>query len=311
MDNILASQAHQATKSGKRNSLFEFYRFLFAVWVVWYHGYFAFENEYFASGYLAVEFFFLLSGFYLLKTLDKYKNLSFFRGITQMIFDKIKPLGLAFAVGVIFVFWQRLIEGKPVLFGYLWYVPIMLLAFVLIYVLRKLIKSNLAFILSLALVSAICFAVLYVPIVAKLGVARGIGAVSLGVLLSYIPKISLKIKALNINAIITASLFFCVLFLAYLPKNNLICEYLLVFIFIPLLIYFTSTTNVKCKLFDFLGSLSFAIYAYQCVLRIIRMTSSIPRAWYLVILIVLVTADKLIAHLHSKHIQKSKTKSII
>lgn len=300
MNNVLENQARQVPKSSNRNSLFELYRFLFAVWVVWYHGYFAFENQYFESGYLAVEFFFLLSGFHFMKTLKKYNSLSFLRGIAQMIIDKIKPLGIAFVVGVIFVIWQRLLEGKPVLFGYLWYVPIMLLAFILVYILRKLIKIEWAFILSLALVSAACFAVLYIPVAEKLGVARGIGAVSFGVLLSYIPKIDIKIKAINFNTLITILMFLSVLFLAYLPKDNLICEYLLIFIFMPLLIYFTSTLNVNCKFLNFLGSLSFAIYAYQCVLRVIRMTTALPRALFLVILIVLVAADKLVNHLQSK-----------
>ena len=308
MDNILNTQASQIHKKSKRNSLLEIYRFLFALWVVWYHGFFPLKNEYFASGYLAVEFFFFLSGFYFLKSLDKYSSQPFFVGLLKMIWDKTKPLGMAFIIGLVFVLWQRILEGQPVLLGYLWYIPIMLLAFVIIYTLRRLISNNVAFTCALAGIAVVCFLILYIPIVEKLGVARGIGSVSVGVLLSFIPKVDWKIKRINVNAIIVAILFAAVVYLAYLPKDNLVCEYLLVFLFMPMLIYFTSTVNVSIKLFDFLGSLSFALYAYQCILRVIRMYVDIPQ-YYLLILIALVTTDKLIGVLYENYKRSKMAKN--
>ena len=301
MDNILNTQDSQILKKSKRNSMLELYRFLFALWVVWYHGFFIFKNEYFASGYLAVEFFFFLSGFYFLKSLDKYKGQSFLGGLLRMLWDKIKPLGIAFIVGLVFVLWQRILEGQPVLLGYLWYIPIMLLAFIIIYTLRRLISNNVAFACILVGISVVCFLILYIPISEKLGVARGIGSVSLGVLLSFIPKVNWKINRININAIIVGILFAAVAYLAYLPKDNLTCEYLLVFLLMPMLIYFTSTVSVSCKLFDFLGSLSFALYAYQCILRVVRMCVELPQYYLFLMLIVLVAADRIIAALYSSY----------
>lgn len=281
--------------TGKRNSFLELYRFLFAMWVVWYHGFFLFKNEYFDDGYLAVEFFFLLSGFYYLKTLDKHKQSPFFVGLNKMVWSKIKPLGIAFAVGIVFVVWQRILEGKPVLMGYLWYVPIMLLSFVLIYILHRLMKSKTSFIIVLAAIALGCYLILYIPISEKLGVARGIGAVSLGVLLSYIPKVNLNINKINLNWIIISLVFAVVIFLAYIPKDGWMFEHLLIFIFMPALIYFTSTVHLNCKVLNYLGSLSFPIYAFQCVLRVIRMTCSIPQFWYFIILAGLVTVNQLIS----------------
>lgn len=308
MYNLFNPLFSRLPKPPKRNSILELYRFLFAMWVVWYHGFFIFKNEYFASGYLAVEFFFFLSGFYFLKSLDKYNEHSFLYGLLRMVGDKIKPLGLAFVIGLVFVLWQRILEGRPVLLGYLWYIPIMLLAFIIIYTLRRLISNNVAFACVLAGIVVVCFLILYTPIVAKLGVARGMSAVSLGVLLSFIPKVELKIKQVNVNGVIVAILFAIVAYLAYLPKSDMTCEYLLVFLLMPMLVYFTSTLNINCKLFDFLGSLSFALYAYQCVLRVIRMCVELPQHYLFLMLIAFVAADRFISALYQSYKRSKQTK---
>ena len=116
-----------------RNSLIELYRFLFAMWVVWYHGFFVFKNQFFNHGYIAVEFFFILSGFYILQTIDKYKDKSFFTGLWKMLWSRVKSLSLPFIVGLVFVFWFMFLEGQISLLGYLWYIPFMLLSFGIIY----------------------------------------------------------------------------------------------------------------------------------------------------------------------------------
>ncbi|MBR3864453.1 MAG: hypothetical protein IKJ19_05020 [Clostridia bacterium] len=290
----------------KRNSFFELYRFLFAMWVVWYHGFFTFKSQYFDDGYLAVEFFFLLSGFFFLKSIEKYKDSSYMRGLFKMVWSKIKPLGLAFLVGVVFVIWQRVLEGQSVLFGYLWYIPIMLLAFVVIYTLHRVLKSKLSFIISLIAIVIISYLILYLPIVEKLGVARGFGAVSMGVLLSYIPKIELKIGKLNFNWIITALVFVAVVYLAYIPKADLTYEYILIFALMPTLIYFTSTLKVQSKFLNFLGSLSFGLYAYQCILRVIRMLYSLPQFGLFLILICLILADKCLKLMRKQYLKNFK-----
>ena len=304
MDTTLRNGQNQKSHPGRRNSLIELYRFLFVLWVVWYHGYFVFKNQYFDDGYLAVEFFFLLSGFYFSKTLDKYNGDRFFVGLVRMIWSKLKPLGAAFIIGVIFVLIQYILEGRPVLFGYLWYIPIMLLAFVMIYTLRYLIKNDAVYIALLIAIVAANFLILYIPISEKLGVARGLGTVSLGVLLRFIPTVEFKVGKIGLNGIITALIFAAVVYLAYLPKEGLACEHLLIFAFMPMLIYFTNMVKMTCKVLDFLGSLSFPIYAYQCILRILRMTCEMPQYCFFIILICLIAADKLIHMLYHRRMGK-------
>ena len=300
---ISKEQTDDLKQSGLRNSLLELYRFLFAMWVVWYHGYFLFSNQFFDDGYMAVEFFFILSGFYLLKNVNKYADQPFFVGLFKMIWGKVKPLGIPFIIGIVFIIWQRVLAGVPILMGYLWYIPIMLLAFCMIYSLKRLIKKDLPFVLVLLAIMAINYVILYVPIIEKFGVSRGLGAVSIGVLISLIPKKVFKIKNFNLNAVITLVIFLTVFLLAYIPEEHMISEYLSVLLFLPALIYFTSTLKVNYKFFNFLGSCSFLLYVYQCVLKIIKAYFSIEQFWLFIILICLVAVNKLICYCieHKKH----------
>ena len=59
----------------KRNALIEFYRFFFALNVVKNHGFFPEGLDYFSPGRVSVEFFFVLSGFLFVKTLDKLRDM--------------------------------------------------------------------------------------------------------------------------------------------------------------------------------------------------------------------------------------------
>lgn len=71
---IMTSSLLEQNKSIRRrkNSLLELLRFLFALWVLYYHDYVPFKNMLFSEGYLAVEFFFVLSGFFLMRSINKY-----------------------------------------------------------------------------------------------------------------------------------------------------------------------------------------------------------------------------------------------
>lgn len=91
-----------STKS-KRNSLIEFYRFLFAMWVVYYHGYFFLpKTQYFSSGYLAVEFFFILTGMFLVKDIVKHSDQSFIKGGISLVWKKLKSLSFTLVISLIF-----------------------------------------------------------------------------------------------------------------------------------------------------------------------------------------------------------------
>ena len=59
----------------KRNNALEFYRFVFIVFIFFMHfrsyGGFEGDKNYFAAGYLGVEYFFILSGFFMMQKIEK------------------------------------------------------------------------------------------------------------------------------------------------------------------------------------------------------------------------------------------------
>ena len=65
----------------KRNSLIELYRFLFALNVLKSHGFFPNTGPYFEPGRISVEFFFVLTGFLLIRLINKYMICLFGRGL--------------------------------------------------------------------------------------------------------------------------------------------------------------------------------------------------------------------------------------
>lgn len=299
-DNTREKQLCELEQQKNKNSLIELYRFLFAMWVVWYHSFFVFKNQYFNHGYIAVEFFFVLSGFFLIKSIDKHNHKSIFKGLGIFLWKRIKSLGLPFFIGLLFVFWYMFLEGQISLLGYLWYIPCMLLSFAIIYIIKKLIKNKKVFILIILSFVVLSYLLLYLPVLEGWGLFRGLGGVSLGVLISYIPKVNLKTKYINFNWIATGILFGIIIYLSYLPKENLISEYFLVFLLIPMLIYFTNTLKVNCSFLNFLGSLSFGLYAYQCVLRVLEFYVPLAQYWLFLILIGLVLIDKLINKIYKR-----------
>lgn len=220
-----------------RNGLIELYRFLFAMWVVWYHGFFLFQNEYFDHGYIAVEFFFILSGFYILKTIDKYKDEKFFAGLGKLLWGRIKSLGLAFVIGVIFSVWFMVIDKKITKLGFLWYIPYMLLAFIVVYTLKRFIRQKWVFLFVMLGIAVVCYLLQYIPIYPGHEIIRSLEGVSLGVVFSLVPKVHFRVKRFDFNWIIALSLFGLTIYLAYLPKSNSISECLLVGIIMPLLVY--------------------------------------------------------------------------
>ncbi|MBR1416904.1 MAG: acyltransferase [Bacilli bacterium] len=150
----------------KRNGLVGFWKFMYALMIVVYHGA-PFVNggnfAFFRNGYLAVEFFFIISGFYLAKQVDNNKNDTNKLGVEtfELIVGKIKkylPLVLiAWLIGLFInfiyydmnfykfftsffdLFFLRMSGLKTfVINGPLWYLSAMLIVMLLLYpLLRK------------------------------------------------------------------------------------------------------------------------------------------------------------------------------
>lgn len=280
----------------ERNALFEIYRFFFAMWVVYYHGYFFFKNSFFNHGYIAVEFFFILSGFFLIKSINKYLPLPFFKGFGKFSLKRLKDLGVTFGISIVFVIVYMLLEKEISLLGYMWYIPCMFLAFGVIFALRKYIKSDKAFILTLVAIVVVSYLVLYIPLLEGWGLFRALGGVCLGVLISYIKKLPDSLKPLSIA--MTIIFIIITLSLAFMVKTNYTFEYILIFLAFPALVYFTNCVPVKNKTCTFLGSLSFGLYANQCIVRVIEWLTYpfIPQPVLFLILVALTFITRAMDH---------------
>ena len=86
-----------------KNSLIELFRFLFALWVLYYHSFVPYKGEMFGQGYLAVEFFFVLSGFFLMRSIDKYIHRPTKEGLLSFLKHRFKSIAIPFLIGEVFV----------------------------------------------------------------------------------------------------------------------------------------------------------------------------------------------------------------
>ena len=254
----------------KRNSLIELYRFLFAMNVVKNHGYFPYQGRYFSPGRISVEFFFVLSGWFLRKTIDKYAHLSFWKGLLIMLRDKFISFGIPFAVAITCGILCYFANGLDTwwdfnIWGHLWYINEMLIVFVFYYVLWRLVKSEKWFFIIAASVCLIASIFHAIPNFYDWGRFRAFSSMSVGILISYIPSFKIKRQWLLyfplvvVWAYVLRMLLFDFTFLE---------EEILNYVAYPALIYLTFQLSVHNVIFNYLGALSFGLYAYQGVVRV-------------------------------------------
>ena len=96
LDTMSKKDVYKLQKSSKRVGEMEFLRFIFSIIIVFHHSrnFIGNETSLFLNGAFAVEFFFILSGFLMMKSIsrmnDKYENL----GMETVQFIKKKYLSL-------------------------------------------------------------------------------------------------------------------------------------------------------------------------------------------------------------------------
>ncbi len=111
----------------QRSTCLEVLRVVFALWVVYYHSFLCteFSGGYFNSGFLSVDFFFILSGLFFVKSFTKYENNEklnkrWDKGFFKVLWDKVKSLSIAFPIGMIFVLWYQIVTNDftPLWWGF-------------------------------------------------------------------------------------------------------------------------------------------------------------------------------------------------
>lgn len=304
-------------KTGK-NGLIELMRFLFALWVLYYHSYVPYKSGLFSDGFLAVEFFFVLSGFFLMRSIDKYSDAPLGEGLIKFLKHRAMAIALPFIIGEVFVLvfsFSNLDEiSSNFLFGYLWYVRDLFIAMTAIFLLRRWIKGDKAFYITMTALSVTALFVLrFIPGLGwPSGPFRSIGAIPVGMLCALIPKFSITRSGTEssvltkLTAVLALAAISAVALTVIVPDSkSLASQYILVLLCYPALLYFASILNVKSRFLNWLGSLSFPVYSFQCIIRVIEDFGFSDRAALFYILMALVLTYSFTLHLYKSKLKKA------
>ena len=259
-----------ASKTNK-NGLLELFRFLCAVWVAYFHGFFPVLSDKFNGVNTAVGFFFVLSGYFFLKSMERYKERSVPEGIVFIFWGRTKRFIVPLIIAALSVLYCNVVfawelNGFNWPFSFLWFFAAQFVFLSIFFLVYRRSKNQITF--NIFCVVIICISMSAFRILSKEmdRVARGPAMVAIGILLSQVPKLKLKREKLTllINAIgfaISAAAF---IYLAYLPEYEIWKLHLLGGLVTPAVLYFATTLPVRSKFLNFLGDFSVFIYLAQC-----------------------------------------------
>ena len=267
-------------KESGKNGLIELFRFLCSVWVAYFHGFSPILSDKFGGVNVSVDFFFLVSGFFFLKSIEKYRDRPYLEGVRFIFWGRTKrfivPLAIA-ALSILYcnIMFELEFNGFNWPFSFLWFFAAQFVFLSLFYLLYKNVKRST---FNIVCVVVICiFMSLFRLGTKQLDIpCRGPAMLALGMLISQIPKIKIKLDdeakaeklSLVINAFgfgISAIVFF---YLAYLPEYTIWNLHLFTCVVCPSLIYFASALPVYSKFLNLLGEISVFIYLAQCPILI-------------------------------------------
>lgn len=260
-----------------RNGLIELYRLFFALNVVKSHSFFPEGIPYFSPGRISVEFFFLLSGYFFVRALDRLQNLPLRQSFPRLIGTKLKPLWIPLAIALpcnlvyLFLTW----EYSTGIWGYLWYVHAMLIVFIGYLLIRKWVKRDTVFFYVTLGICITATLMRFSGIFYTWGYIRAAAAISLGMLLTRLPAIGPKRKWAIWLALIPVQLA-CFAIVCFGWGNAEWwggfrgVEAILDLVLYPALICLSLSLNVHSRICNYLGGLSFGLYAFQCPADLLR-----------------------------------------
>ena len=189
-------------KETSKNGLIELFRFLCSIWVAYFHGFFPVLSDNFDGVNISIDFFFMVSGLFFLKSMEKLKEKRFFEGAKFIFWNKIKgfvaPLVLA-ALSVLCcnIIFELEFNKFNWPLSFLWFFLAQFVYLSLFYLILKKVKKLINF-------NIICFVILFVTMSSCLlnnetigRIVRGPGMIALGILLSQIPKLKVNSIAEN------------------------------------------------------------------------------------------------------------------
>jgi len=260
----------------KRNGLIELFRFLCSLWVAYFHGFFPIHSDVFNGVIVPVDFFFIVAGYFFLKSIEAYRNKPFWEGVRFIFWGRTKrfivPLIIAASSILLCNILVKMDLGFNWPLSFLWFFAAQFVYLSLFYLLLKHTKRMRTFNVACVVIILVCMSLFKLGIKPLDSPFRGPAMLALGMLVSQIPKIRLDLKhaktakalTVTLNAVgfaVTAAAF---IYLAYLPGYAVWKIHTLCCIVFPLFIYFATALPVRGKFFDLLGEWSIFIYLAQC-----------------------------------------------
>lgn len=257
-----------------RNSILEILRLCASLWVMYYHGFSLINrSEMFRNGRIAVDFFFILSGFYIIKSFIKEYDKTYLEGIKNLIYKRVGPISFTFGICFIFqlISYIQFYEGffENSIWGYLWYIPHMLIVFMIYFTLYKIAKNRKVFNAITGILSVICY-VLILTYTTDYGIFRGIAGIGAGILLSQIPKCECKWFKNILSPILTILSFGSILIISIIHPSIIIQDSICLIVLFPTVIYFSSQIQFSNKIINSICSISLGLYMYQTVASLLE-----------------------------------------
>ena len=243
----------------------------------------------------------------MLKSIDKFIDYSYFKGLFKFFVSKYKTIFVPLVIAMIFNVIHSVLSHKPSidLWIFLWYVQKLMIVSFVFFTIRYFVRNKKVFFIILLLCSIINNVAHMFPEFYERGIVRALSSITIGMLLSYIPKIK-NVKGYWIWPLV--GVLFVVSIYPSIFWSGKVYEYILDIVLYPALIYFTLHTNVHCKPLDYLGNLSFGIYAFQAIPLCLRNFMTLTNAECFWIVLTATIVYDLTKRLYFKYNNFRKTK---
>ena len=267
-------------KVSSKNGLIELFRFLCSVWVAYFHGFFPVLSDKFNGENISVDFFFMVSGFFFLKSIEKYRERPIKDGVLHIFWDKIKGFVVPLVIAALSILFCNIAFELDLGFNwplsFLWFFAAQFVYLLIFYLIWRKIKSKKVFAFICILIICACISLVVFDLKQFYRVVRGPAMLGIGMLMSQIPKLSIKLKnerlangislAMNAVGFILSAIAF--IYLAYLPGQSTLRLHLFVCVVCPALLYFANGLPIYSKFLNLLGEISIFIYLAQCPILI-------------------------------------------
>ena len=260
----------------KKNGLVELFRFLCSLWVAYFHGFSPILSDKFNGENASTDFFFMVSGFFFLKSIEKYIERPVGEGVRFIFWGRTKRFIVPLCLAAMSILLCNIIFEMDMGFNwplsFLWFFAGQFAYLSLFYLILKKLKRTTAFNIAIIVIACICLSLVIFDLKQFYRVVRGPAMVAIGMLASQLPRININLKNRVIGEKITLFIYalgfslsaISFIYLAYLPGQATWKLHLMCCVVCPALLYFATGLPVRSKFLNLLGEFSVFVYLAQC-----------------------------------------------